>query len=70
MNRASRPDCRTGYTIGMGTSSTLALIAQGKATDSPTAHFTHIARVSTDPLMLLVPSTGTSEIARRLHHQT
>lgn len=42
-----------GYTIGMGTSSTLALIAQGK-TPLKNADFTHIARVSTDPLMLLV----------------
>jgi tripartite-type tricarboxylate transporter receptor subunit TctC len=42
-----------GYTIGMGTSSTLALIAQGKA-PLTNAQFTHIARVSTDPLMLLV----------------
>ena len=44
-----------GYTIGMGTSSTLALIAQGK-TPLINAQFTHIARVSTDPLMLLVPT--------------
>jgi tripartite-type tricarboxylate transporter receptor subunit TctC len=42
-----------GYTVGMGTSSTLALIAQGK-TPLTNAQFTHIARVSTDPLMLLV----------------
>jgi tripartite-type tricarboxylate transporter receptor subunit TctC len=42
-----------GYTLGMGTSSTLALIAQGKAPLN-NAQFTHIARVSTDPLMLLV----------------
>ena len=42
-----------GYTLGMGTSSTLALIAQGK-TPLKNADFTHIARVSTDPLMLLV----------------
>ena len=39
----------------MGTSSTLALIAQGK-TPLTNAQFTHIARVSTDPLMLLVPA--------------
>jgi tripartite-type tricarboxylate transporter receptor subunit TctC len=44
-----------GYTIGMGTSSTLALIAQGK-TPLTNGQFTHIARVSTDPLMLLVPT--------------
>jgi tripartite-type tricarboxylate transporter receptor subunit TctC len=42
-----------GYTLGMGTSSTLALMAQGKAPLS-NAQFTHVARVSTDPLMLLV----------------
>ncbi len=47
---SSAPD---GYTIGMGTSSTLALIAQGK-TPLKNADFTHLARVSTDPLMLLV----------------
>jgi tripartite-type tricarboxylate transporter receptor subunit TctC len=42
-----------GYTLGMGTSSTLALIAQGK-TPLKNTDFTHLARVSTDPLMLLV----------------
>jgi tripartite-type tricarboxylate transporter receptor subunit TctC len=47
---SSAPD---GYTIGMGTSSTLALIAQGK-TPLKNSDFTHLARVSTDPLMLLV----------------
>ncbi|MDB5620833.1 tripartite tricarboxylate transporter substrate binding protein [Tardiphaga sp.] len=51
----STPD---GYTIGMGTSSTLALIAQNKANGLTNGAFTHIARVSTDPLMLLVASTG------------
>jgi tripartite-type tricarboxylate transporter receptor subunit TctC len=51
---SSTPD---GYTIGMGTSSTLALIAQGK-TNLKNSEFTHIARVSTDPLILLVPSTA------------
>jgi tripartite-type tricarboxylate transporter receptor subunit TctC len=44
-----------GYTLGMGTSSTLALIAQNKA-PLKNADFTYIARVSTDPLMLLVSS--------------
>jgi tripartite-type tricarboxylate transporter receptor subunit TctC len=44
-----------GYTLGMGTSSTLALIAQGK-TPLKNTDFTHLARVSTDPLMLLVSS--------------
>ena len=46
-----------GYTIGMGTSSTLALIAQGK-TPLKNTDFTHLARVSSDPLMLLVPSNA------------
>src|SRR3954467_8118649 len=50
----SAPD---GYTLGMGTSSTLALIAQGK-TPLKNSDFTHLARVSTDPLLLLVPSTA------------
>jgi tripartite-type tricarboxylate transporter receptor subunit TctC len=48
-----------GYTLGMGTSSTLALIAQNKANGLTNSAFTHLARVSTDPLMLLVASTGT-----------
>lgn len=43
-----------GYTLGMGTSSTLALIAQNKAQQLANAQFTNIARVSTDPLMLLI----------------
>lgn len=47
----AQPD---GYTIGNGTSSTLALIAQDKA-PLENDHFTHIIRVSVDPLMLLVP---------------
>ena len=45
-----------GYTLGMGTSSTLALIAQNKAQQLNNGQFTNIARVSTDPLMLLVSS--------------
>jgi len=44
-----------GYTLGMGTSSTLSVIAQGKAPFKNDS-FTHIARVSTDPLMLLLPA--------------
>ncbi|BAT58063.1 tripartite tricarboxylate transporter family receptor [Variibacter gotjawalensis] len=51
---AAAPD---GYTIGMGTSSTLAVIAQGK-TPLKNEDFTHLARISTDPLMLLVPAKG------------
>ncbi len=42
-----------GYTVGMGTSSTLAMIAQ-KLTPLRNDQFTPIARVSTDPLVLLV----------------
>lgn len=44
-----------GYTIGMGTSSTLALMSQG-LTPLKSAQFTPIARVTVDPLMLLVPA--------------
>lgn len=46
-----------GYTVGMGTSSTLAQIAQ-KLTDLTNDQFSPIARVSVDPLLLLVPSNG------------
>ena len=51
---AASPD---GYTIGMGTSSTLAYMAEGK-TPLTNGQFTHIARVSQDPLMLLVPASS------------
>ena len=51
---AATPD---GYTIGMGTSSTLAYMAEGK-TPLKNTQFTHIARVSTDPLLLLVPGSS------------
>lgn len=50
----ARPD---GYTIGNGTSSTLAIIAQGKA-PLKNEQFTHIIRVSKDPLLLLVPGNS------------
>ncbi|MBC7938461.1 MAG: tripartite tricarboxylate transporter substrate binding protein [Chitinophagaceae bacterium] len=52
-----------GYTLGMGTSSTLSIISQ-KLTPLRNEQFTPIARVTTDPLMLLVPAssaTGTLE---------
>ncbi|ASP21246.1 tripartite tricarboxylate transporter family receptor [Antarctobacter heliothermus] len=48
-----------GYTIGNGTSSTLSIIAQGKAPLS-NDDFTNVIRVSVDPLILVVP--GDSEI--------
>lgn len=44
-----------GYTVGMGTSSTLALIAQG-LTPLKNEQFAPIARVTLDPLVLLVPA--------------
>lgn len=50
----SPPD---GYVIGMGTSSTLAQIAQN-LTPLKNEQFTHIARVSVDPLILLVPGNS------------
>ena len=52
MTRVARaqPD---GYTVGMGTSSTLAQIAQ-KLTPLQNDQFTPIARASVDPLILLV----------------
>ncbi len=46
-----------GYTIGMGTSSTLALIAQN-LTPLRNEQFAPIARVTTDPLVLLVPASS------------
>ncbi|CAM4156888.1 ABC transporter substrate-binding protein [Bordetella tumbae] len=49
-----------GYVIGMGTSSTLAQIAQ-KMTPLRNDQFTHIARVSTDPLILLVPASSPAQ---------
>lgn len=46
-----------GYTIGMGTSSTLAMIAQG-LTPLKNEQFAPIARVTTDQLLLLVPAAS------------
>lgn len=46
-----------GYMIGMGTSSTLALIAQN-LTPLRNEKFAPIARVTIDPLVLLVPANG------------
>ena len=48
-----------GYTVAMGTSSTLAQIAQNM-TPLRNDQFTPIARVSVDPLMLLVPSDASA----------
>jgi tripartite-type tricarboxylate transporter receptor subunit TctC len=50
----ARPD---GYSMGMGTSSTLSIIAQGKA-PLKNEQFTHIIRVSVDPLILVVPGNS------------
>ncbi len=46
-----------GYMIGMGTSSTLSLIAQNLTT-LRNEQFAPIARVTIDPLILLVPANG------------
>ena len=46
-----------GYMIGMGTSSTLSLIAQNLTT-LRNDQFAPIARVTVDPLILLVPANG------------
>ncbi len=46
-----------GYVIGMGTSSTVSLAAQG-LTPLRVDQFTSIANASTDPLLLLVPAAG------------
>jgi tripartite-type tricarboxylate transporter receptor subunit TctC len=46
-----------GYTIGMNSSSTLAMIAQGKAA-LKTSQFANIARVSIEDPMLIVRSDG------------
>ncbi|AOB31452.1 ABC transporter substrate-binding protein [Bordetella sp. H567] len=61
---AAPPD---GYVVGMGTSSTLAQIAQN-LTPLRNEQFAHIARVSTDPLMLLVPKDGPANLAGFLAH--
>jgi tripartite-type tricarboxylate transporter receptor subunit TctC len=46
-----------GYTLGMGTSLTLAVMVQKKV-PLKNDQFTNIARVSTEPLMLLVPTSS------------
>lgn len=56
MGKVARADA-DGYTIGMGTSSTLSLIAQG-LTPLRNDQFAPIARVTTDPLVLLVPANS------------
>ncbi|OZI60821.1 tripartite tricarboxylate transporter substrate binding protein [Bordetella genomosp. 11] len=61
---ASPPD---GYVVGMGTSSTLAQIAQN-LTPLRNEQFAHIARVSTDPLILLVPKDGPANLEEFLAH--
>ena len=46
-----------GYTIGMGTSSTLAFMSLGK-TALKNEQFDHLVRVSVDPLLLVVSARG------------
>lgn len=61
----STPD---GYTLGMGTSSTLAYMAQGR-TPLRDEQFTHIARISVDPNLLLLPEASPIKtIAEFLDH--
>lgn len=55
---SAQPD---GYTLGMGTSSTLSMIAQNK-TPLRNEQFAGIARVSSDPLMLLVKTDGPKDV--------
>ena len=50
-----------GYTIGMGTSSTLSMIAQN-LTPLRNDQFAPIARVTTDQLLLLVPADGPANL--------
>jgi len=56
MTRVANAD-PDGLTVGMGTSSTLSIIAQN-LTPLRSDQFSSIARVTTDPLVLLVPSSG------------
>lgn len=57
-----------GYMVGMGTSSTLAQISQ-KLTTLTNDQFVPIARVSVDPLMLLVPAnSGPQDLKAFLAH--
>jgi tripartite-type tricarboxylate transporter receptor subunit TctC len=50
----AKPD---GYTIGLNTSSTLAVVIQGKPALT-LDQFTYLNRVSVDPLLLVVPAKG------------
>ncbi len=56
-----------GYTIGMGTSSTLSLIAQN-LTPLRNEQFAPIARVTVDPLVLLVPTSGPANLEAFVEH--
>lgn len=56
-----------GYTLGMGTSSTLALAGQGLTVLKP-GQFTAIAVASVDPLLLLVPANGPATLEAFLAH--
>jgi len=56
-----------GYTIGMGTSSTLSLIAQN-LTPLRNEQFAPLARVTIDPLVLLVPTTGPANLEAFVEH--
>jgi len=57
----AKPD---GYTIGNGTSSTLSIIAQGKA-PLKNDDFTHVIRLSVDPLMLVVPGDSKNDTLQK-----
>jgi len=56
-----------GYTLGLGTTSTLLLHTQG-ITDLRTDQFTPIAMASIDPMLLLVPKDGPATVEAFLDH--